>query len=314
MRQFDTKVQYIKYKTIKEMARLAWDDKLMDNILDVPKIIVPGKVPTMRCCVYKERAILTERVKLNLQSKEETNNVINVIDIACEDCPASGYEVTASCRGCLAHRCFEACKMGAISFDQHHQAHIDKTKCVECGACSKVCPYSAIINRKRPCQTACKVKAISISSDDSAVVDDSKCTQCGACVYQCPVGASTDTSYVLEVIDLIKQSQNNTKYKVYAVVAPAIAGQFVYAKTGQIITAIKRLGFDSVFEAALGADMVSFNESQELHDKGFLLSSCCPAFVQLVKQQFPDLVQYISHNLSPMASVAKYIKEKDSRS
>ena len=311
MRQFDTKVQYIKYKAIKEMARLAWDDKLMENILDVPKIIVPGKVPTMRCCVYKERAILTERVKLNLQPKKDTNNIINVIDIACEDCPASGYEVTSSCRGCLAHRCFEACKMGAISFDQHHQAHIDKTKCVECGACSKVCPYTAIINRKRPCQIACKVKAISINSDDSAQVDDSKCTQCGACVYQCPFGAITDKSYVLDVIDLIKKSQNNEKYKVYAVVAPAIAGQFVYAKTGQIITAIKRLGFDSVFEAALGADMVSYNESQELHDKGFLLSSCCPAFVSFVKQNFPDLEQYISHNLSPMATVAKYIKEKD---
>ena len=311
MRQFDTKVQYIKYKAIKEMARLAWEDKLFDNILDVPKIIVPGKVPTMRCCVYKERAILAERVKLNIQKKQDTKNIINVIDIACDDCPASGYEVTSSCRGCLAHRCFEACKMGAISFDQHHQAHIDKTKCVECGACSKVCPYTAIINRKRPCQIACKVKAISINSDDSAVVDDSKCTQCGACVYQCPFGAITDKSYVLDVIDLIKQSQNNEKYKVYAVVAPAIAGQFVYAKTGQIITAIKRLGFHSVFEAALGADMVSYSESQELHDKGFLLSSCCPTFVALVKQQFPELEQYISHNLSPMASVAKYIKEKD---
>ena len=90
MRQFDTKVQYIKYKAIKEMARLAWEDKLMDNILDVPKIIVPGKVPTMRCCVYKERAILGERVKTILQKKEETHNVIKVIDIACEDCPASG--------------------------------------------------------------------------------------------------------------------------------------------------------------------------------------------------------------------------------
>ena len=310
-RQFDTKVQYIKYKAIKEVARLAWNDKLMENLLDVPQIIVPGKVPTMRCCVYKERAILGERVKTIIQKKEETHNVIKVIDIACEDCPASGYEVTSSCRGCLAHRCFEACKMGSISFDQHHQAHIDKTKCVECGACSKVCPYTAIINRKRPCQIACKVKAISINSDDTAMIDDSKCTQCGACVYQCPFGAITDKSYVLDVIDMLKKSENNTKYKVYAIVAPAIGGQFTYVKTGQIIAAIKKLGFDKVVEAALGADMVSRSESRELVEKGFLLSSCCPAFVSLVKQQFPDLVPYISHNLSPQATVAKFLKEKD---
>ena len=311
MRQFDTKVQYIKYKAIKEVARLAWDDKLLENLLDVPQIIVPGKVPTMRCCVYKERAILGERVKTILQTKAETPNVIKVIDIACEDCPASGYEVTSSCRGCLAHRCFETCKMGAISFDNHHQAHIDKTKCVECGNCAKVCPYTAIINRKRPCQIACKVKAISINSDDAAAIDDSKCIQCGACVYQCPFGAITDKSYALDVIDILKKSENNTKYKVYAIVAPAIAGQFVYAKTGEIIAAIKKLGFDKVIEAALGADMVAKNESMELAEKGFLMSSCCPAFVSYVKKNFPDLAGYISHNLSPMATVAKYIKERE---
>lgn len=310
-RHFDTKVQYIKYKAIKEVARLAWDGKLMENILDVPKIIVPGKVPTMRCCVYKERAILGERVKTTLKTKEETHNVIQVIDIACEDCPASGYEVTSSCRGCLAHRCFETCKMGAISFDQHHVAHIDKTKCVECGACSKVCPYTAIINRKRPCQIACKVKAISINNDGAAAIDDSKCIQCGACVYQCPFGAITDKSYVLDVIKMINESNHNQNYKVYAVVAPAIGGQFVYAKTGQIIAAIKKLGFDKVFEAALGADMVAASESKELVEKGFLLSSCCPAFVAFVQKNYPDLAQYISHNLSPMATVAKYVKEKE---
>ena len=64
MRKFDTKIQYLKYKALREMARQAWNDTIYDNLLDIPKIIVPGKVPTMRCCVYKERAIVTERVKL----------------------------------------------------------------------------------------------------------------------------------------------------------------------------------------------------------------------------------------------------------
>ena len=63
MRKFDTKVQYLKYKVLREVAKQAWAGTLEENILDIPKIIVPGKVPTMRCCVYKERAILTERVK-----------------------------------------------------------------------------------------------------------------------------------------------------------------------------------------------------------------------------------------------------------
>jgi len=136
-RKFDTKVQYLKYKVLREVARLAWNDELLDNIMDIPKTIVPGKTPSMRCCVYKERAILAERVKIAMGGNKENPNVIEVIDIACDECPAAGYEVTDSCRGCLAHRCEDVCPRGAISFDHHHVAHIDKSKCVECGRCSR---------------------------------------------------------------------------------------------------------------------------------------------------------------------------------
>ena len=311
VRKFDTKVQHLKYKVLREVARQAWNDTLLQNVMDIPKMIVPGKTPTMRCCVYKERAILGERVKIAMGGDKENPNVIEVIDIACDECPAAGYEVTDSCRGCLAHRCEDVCKRGAISFDHNHVAHIDKSKCVECGQCAKVCPYFAIVNRKRPCQIACKVKAISINDDNAAAIDNSKCIQCGACVYQCPFGAITDKSYILDVIDLIKKSENNTKYKVYAIVAPSIASQFTYAKLGQVITGLKELGFYTVIEAALGADMVAQTESQELVEKGFITSSCCPAFVQYVKSAFPELLPLVSHNLSPMAALGRYIKKND---
>ena len=309
MRKFDTKVQYLKYKVLREVARHAWNDTLLESVMDIPKAIVPGKVPTMRCCVYKERAILGERVKLAMGGDASDPNVIQVIDIACDECPAAGYEVTASCRGCLANRCEDVCKKGAISFDHNHVAHIDKSKCVECGQCAKVCPYAAIVNRKRPCQIACKVKAIKIKEDNSAAIDNEKCIQCGACVYQCPFGAIQDKSYILNVIDLIKKSENNKNYKVYALVAPSISSQFTYAKLGQVITGLKELGFYTVIEAALGADMVAMAESRELVEKGFLTSSCCPAFVQYIKSAFPELVPHISHNMSPMGVLAKYIKD-----
>ena len=311
MRKFDTKVQHLKYKVLREVARQAWADTLLENVLDIPKTIVPGKTSTMRCCVYKERAILSERVRIAMGGNKENPNVIEVIDIACDECPAAGYEVTDSCRGCLAHRCEDVCKKGAISFDYNHVAHIDKSKCIECGACAKVCPYSAIINRKRPCQIACKVKAISINDDNAAAIDNNKCIQCGACVYQCPFGAISDKSYILNVIDLIKKSEDNSKYKVYAMVAPSISSQFTYAKLGQVIKGLKELGFFTVVEAALGADMVAQAESKELAEKGFLTSSCCPAFVQYIEKSFPQLKEFVSHNLSPMATLAKYIKLTD---
>ena len=311
VRKFDTKVQHLKYKVLREVARQAWNDTLLENILEIPKTIVPGKTPTMRCCVYKERAILEERIKIAMGGDKENPNVIEVIEIACDECPTAGYEVTDSCRGCLAHRCEDVCKRGAITFDHNHIAHIDKSKCVECGQCAKVCPFSAIINRKRPCQKSCKVKAITINENNAAAINNSKCIQCGACVYQCPFGAITDKSFILDVIDIIKKSENNKNYKVYAMVAPSISSQFTYAKLGQVIKGLKEIGFYTVIEAALGADMVAQAESKELAEKGFLTSSCCPAFVQYVKSTFPDLLPFVSHNLSPMATLAKYIKSTD---
>lgn len=309
MRKFDTKVQYLKYKVLREVARAAFNDKLLETVNDIPKKIVSGKEPTMRCCVYKERAILSERVKLAMGGDSSNPNVIEVIDIACDECPMGGYEVTNACRGCIAHRCEEVCRKGAITFDRNQKAHIDKTKCVECGMCAKVCPYSAIANYKRPCENACKVGAISMNDDKSAKISNDKCIACGACVYQCPFGAIMDKSYILNVIDMIKKSENNTKFRLYAVVAPSISSQFTYAKLGQVISGIKKLGFFSVVEAALGADMVADSEARELEEKGFLTSSCCPAFVDYIHKKFPDMVKHISHNLSPMATIAKYIKE-----
>ncbi len=306
MRKFDTKVQHLKYKVLREVAREAWNGTLTEHLLDIPKTIVPGNEPTMRCCVYKERAILGERVKIAMGGDKENPNVIEVIEIACDECPMGGYEVTEACRGCLAHRCEDVCRRGAITFDSQQKAHIDKSKCVECGQCAKVCPYSAIMDFKRPCVKSCKVGAISMTETKAACIDNGKCISCGACVYQCPFGAITDKSFILDAIEMLKN-----KEKVYAVIAPSISSQFRYAKLGQVITGIKALGFHSVVEAALGADMVAYAESGELAEKGFLTSSCCPAFVSYVKGQFPELADNISHNLSPAATIAKYIKETD---
>lgn len=260
MYKFDTKVQHLKYKVLRTVAKHAWDSDFYETFLDIPKEIIPGKTPTMRCCVYKERAILAERVKLAAGGDRNNPNVIEALDIACDDCPTGGYTVTEACRGCIAHRCEDACPRGAISMNE----------------------------------------------DGTVKIDNSKCISCGACVYQCPFGALSDKSFILDAIKMLKNCD-----RVYAVVAPAIVSQFTYAKPGQVITAIKALGFCDVLEAALGADMVAYNEAAELAERGFLTSSCCPAFVSYIRKSFPELQENISHNMSPMATIAKRIKEKD---
>ena len=307
MRKFDTKVQQLKHQVLMETARAAFDGTLAKVIPTIPQIIVPGPKPSMRCCIHKERAIVNERVKLAIGGDELNPNVIEVLSYACDGCPIGGHQVTDSCRGCIAHRCEAVCPKNAITFDEFQRAKIDKSKCINCGLCAKACPYGAIINFRRPCETSCKAKAITASHDEGARVDNSKCTACGACVYQCPFGAIMDKSYILDVIDILR----NHKGKSYMIVAPSISSQFNYATLGQVITGIKELGFHSVIEVALGADMVAYDEAKELEKKQFLMSSCCPAFIQYIENQYPDLLKFVSANPSPMVRIAQYLKSID---
>ncbi len=310
MNKFDTNVQRLKYQVLKEVIKKAYNDDLVNCYRDIPKAISPGPKPLARCCVYKERAIIEERINLAMGGNRENPNSVEVIDIACDECPIEGIYVSPACRGCLVHRCEEVCPKGAISII-NHKAVVDKEKCVECGKCTEACPYSAIILQKRPCVKACKVDAIKIDENRKAKIDNKKCISCGACVYQCPFGAISDKSSILEAIDILRKSENNKKYNVYAVVAPSIVGQFDNVKPEQIVTGIMKLGFYQVVEAALGADIALYNEAKEWKEKGILTTSCCPSFVMYVEKNFPELTKYISSSVSPMVYVAQLIKKSD---
>lgn len=315
MNFFDTDVQELKYNILKEVARLAYNDELTSGkLLEIPEIIVPDGEAKMRCCIYKERAIVNERIKLALGGDSSTTNMVEVLKIACDECPVDGIQVTDSCRGCIAHRCQNACPKDAITI-VGRKAVIDKSKCIECGRCLDACPYSAIKKNVRPCVKACVPKAISINqTNHKAIIDEEKCISCGACVYQCPFGAIVDKSFITDAIKILRESENNTKYKVYAVIAPSIASQYSGISEitlEKVITGIKKLGFHTVVEAALGADVTAYLEAKELYEKGFLTSSCCPAFVAYIEKHFPKIKENVSHNLSPMAQISKILKEND---
>ena len=126
-RTFDTDVQLLKYKVLKAVSKRAFDGTLTQGYYDIPKEIIPGKKATMRCCVYKERAILAERVHMAMGGNPDNPNVIEVIDIACDECPVHKVSVTESCRGCIAHRCQNVCPRGAITIVDH-RANIDQVR------------------------------------------------------------------------------------------------------------------------------------------------------------------------------------------
>ena len=305
MRTFETDVQLLKYRVLKAVAKRAYEGTLMESYYEIPKLISPGPKPTMRCCVYKERAIVQERVRLAMGGDRRTPNIIEVIEIACDECPVERYMVSESCRGCISQRCIKTCPKQAIS-KKNGKAHIDFDLCIECGRCAKVCPYGAITEHVRPCERSCKVGAIHMNEEKKAEINPEKCISCGACSYACPFGAIMDKSFMVDAINIIRNKKEN--YKTVAIVAPAIAAQFDGVTLGQVATAIRQLGFDYVVEAAIGADMVADKEAEELVEKGFLTSSCCPAFVDYIKKHVPELADKISHNLSPMAELGKFVK------
>lgn len=311
MKLFDNKVQEIKYKVLREVAIQTWKgNEVFAEFNEVASKVIPQHEPPQRCCIYKDRAVIAERMRLAIGGSKKNSNVVQVISIACDECPEAGYVVTDLCRGCLAHSCRDACKLNAITIDSRQRAKIDKTKCVECGRCANACSYSAIHNFRRPCEKACEVGAISMAPGGEAEIDYDKCISCGSCVYHCPFGATVDVSSIVDVIRCLKKSESGeAKGRIIAIVAPSIGSQFLYAKLEQVITGIHKLGFAGVIEVALGADMVATKEAQELVEKGFLTSSCCPAFVKYIETKFPEMVDKISHNYSPMAELARFLKK-----
>lgn len=192
--RFDTLVQQLKHRVLLEVAEDYWDGTLEQKRRKIPRHISPGPKSTMRCCIFKEREIVRERIELALGGDPENPNLLEVIEAACDSCPFSGIEVTDFCRGCLAHRCAQACPRNAISFGPDLRANIDKNLCVNCGLCAKGCQFGAIINRRRPCEIACKVNAIHPREDGICEIDEAKCTRCGQCSYACPFGAIMDKS------------------------------------------------------------------------------------------------------------------------
>lgn len=311
MKIFDSRVQEVKYLVLREIAKQTWNKKDAFSVFNEisNKVLIKGE-PPISCCIYKDRAIVADRMRIALGTDIGKKNTVQVVSIACDECPKSGHTVTNLCRGCLAHNCKESCPTDAIFLDDRGYAHIDKGRCVECGRCAISCKYHAITNIKRPCESACKVDAIFMNDEGDAEIIPEKCIVCGACVWECPFGAMLDKSFIVNVIEEIRDKEITGK-KIYAIVAPAVASQYPDATLGQVITALKKVGFDYVVEVAKGADEVVKSEAVELMEKGFLTSSCCPAFVEYINVAFPELSEHISHTPSPMAVTGRMVKEED---
>lgn len=309
----DESIIKLKHRVLYEVAKLTLDGSLEDKRDDLPFEIITGPIPEYRCCIYKEREIIRQRIRLaegkNLPGNSP-DNIMQVIESACADCPISSYLVTDNCQNCIGKACVNACKFGAIE-PGRLRSHIDPQKCRECGKCAEACPYNAIAHLKRPCQNSCPVNAISYNEYGVSVIDSEKCIRCGKCIHRCPFAAIGTKTFIVDVIRALQ-----TGKRVYAMLAPATAGQY-----GPDITitswrnALNKLGFTGCMDVSLGADMTAASEAKEwieaVHKGESKVTSCCPAFVNMVKLHYPALSEAVSETVSPMCAVSRMIKQQD---
>lgn len=326
MLTFETELKRFKHDILKNIACLGRDGKLRkEELIKIPGIIFQDHEPHYRETVNKERKVILDTVKILSSNMTKDNSeefydisnsdqIIYVIDEACDRCPTKKYWVTNACRGCISHKCMEVCPAKCIS-RVDGKAYIDDSKCRECGMCKKACPYDAISVVGRPCKAICPTGAISFnkdSEDKKAIIDESLCINCGNCMAACPFGAIMDKSSIGQVARDISKGE-----RLYAIVAPAIGGQFGIKTTiAQVKEAVKKLGFVTMQEVAEGADAVTVAESNEFvhrmkEESSYMTSSCCPGFMKYIEVMFSSEAKHISTTVSPMIATARYIKDKD---
>ncbi len=191
----------------------------------------------------------------------------------------------------------------------------DSSKCVECGRCIKACDEIQ------------KVKALSVQKRgiEMGVGTENyvplECTYCGQCAVHCPTGAIMEKNDLIEVVRAIKDPQKIVIAQVAPSVRVTLGEEFGLMPgtmvTGKMVSALRRCGFDTIFDVITGADFTIIEEGNEfleiVKNKGKacslpLFTSCCPAWVLFAEQHYPEILPHLSSAKSPQLMLASLIR------
>lgn len=171
----------------------------------------------------------------------------------------------------------------------YHSVRLEESDCKGCTTCIRMCP----------------TQAIRVQNGKAKIIKE-RCIDCGECVRRCPYHAK-------KVVSDSFCELKNYKYNI-ALPAPAFYGQFSKATNIDVIlTGLKKIGFDHVFEVARGAEVVSAKVKELLKEKALkkpLISSACPAVVRLIAVRFPSLSENVIPLTSPMEAAAQMARKE----
>lgn len=333
MKDYITEKTKLRRKVFTEIARFAYEGGGPEKLDELPYKIIPGDEDPYRESIFLERELVGERLRVAMgmslrpinehapasrgvdmsmiEEKYYEPPLIDIIKFACNKCPDKRVFVTDGCQDCLEHSCQEVCPRKCIT-TSNGRSVIDQDKCIKCGRCMKACRYNAIIKQERPCVKACGLGAIHEDEYGHAEIDQSKCVSCGMCLSSCPFAAIVDKGQIYQTIKALQSDAD-----VYAIVAPAVAGQFGKELTDtKMNEAFGMLGFKEVVEVAIGADLCIIEEAEHFmrevpENLPFMGTSCCPAWSMMAKKQFPEYRETISMALTPMVLTARLVKKRN---
>ncbi len=184
-------------------------------------------------------------------------------------------------------------------------------KCVLCGRCVRVCAeVQGVFNldqQGRGFETV-------VAPANFAAMDESVCIQCGQCIAVCPVAAFIEPKHTEEVFGAIADPRKTVVVQTAPSIRSAIGEEFGMQpgtpNTGKMVTALRRIGFDVVFDTNLGADLTIVEESNELLlrlEKGERLpmfTSCSPGWISFLEKFYPELIPHASSCRSPMTMLS----------